>query len=437
MTIWDEQFMNNKDAFELAKKYIPGGVNSPVRAFAAVGGEPFFTAYARDCYLYDVENKQYIDYICSWGTNIVGHAHPDVINQVNAAVQRGFSFGTPTEYETALVQKIMQFMPNIQKMRLVSSGTEACMSAIRLARGYTNKKYVIKFAGCYHGHSDNLLVQAGSGVATFNTSPSSQGVLDAAIEHTLVLTYNSIDEIKAAFARYHTDIACVMIEPIAGNMNLVRPTIEFMRMVRELCTVHSSVLIFDEVMTGFRVAKGGAQELFGIVPDLVTLGKVIGGGMPLAGFGGRAEIMDCLAPLGSVYQAGTLSGNPIAVACGLATLDVIEQDPNFYAELSIKSQRLVDGLKKLAVKYAIEFEADCVGGMFGFYFNQSHPQNFAQMQLANRNRFNRFFHVMLDSGVYFAPSMYEAGFICAKHTDVIIDATLEHAEDAFSQMLSE
>lgn len=428
--------MTNEELFNQAKEFIPGGVNSPVRSFNAVGGTPFFTTKAQDCFLYDAEGKCYTDYICSWGANIVGHANPYVVEKVTVALGRGFSFGTPTELETELTRYIIKLMPNIQKFRLVSSGTEAVMSAIRLARGYTGKKYIIKFEGCYHGHSDSLLVKAGSGLATFkevSSNPSSNGVLPDMVANTLVLAYNDINALDRVFELHTNDIAGVIIEPFAGNMNLVRPTVEFITRLRELCDLNKSVLIFDEVMTGFRVAKGGAQELLGIKPDLTILGKVIGGGMPLAGFGGRAEIMDCLSPLGNVYQAGTLSGNPIAVTCGLATLELLDKD-GFYADLTNKTKLLTTGLINLANKQGVDFTADYIGGMFGFYFNKKPPQNFAEVQLINKDKFNQFFYAMLNSNVYFAPSMFEAGFICSSHNIGVINETLQHADRTFALM---
>ena len=423
----------NESIFNLAKQYIPGGVNSPVRSFNAVGGTPFFTDRAEGCYLYDIENKPYIDYVCSWGANIVGHAHPEVIAQVSAALGKGFSFGTPTELEVQLAREIIRIMPNIEKVRLVSSGTEAVMSAIRLARGYTGKKYIIKFDGCYHGHSDSLLVKAGSGLATFS-NPSSSGVPLGSVEYTLVPEYNNITELEQAFSRHGDDIACVILEPFAGNMNLVRPADAYMQRVRELCDAHQSVLIFDEVMTGFRVSLGGAQELFGIKPDLTTLGKVVGGGMPLAAFGGKAEIMDMLSPVGNVYQAGTLSGNPIAVTAGLANLSLI-QKPDFYVNLNKLSQQLTAGLLRLAQKHDFDFCTDYVGGMFGFYFSKLLPQNFSQAKTANQEQFKQFFHLMLKSGVFFAPSMFVAGVMCQAHTGAVIEQTLEYADSAFSQII--
>jgi glutamate-1-semialdehyde 2,1-aminomutase len=425
--------MLNTDLFCEAKKYIPGGVNSPVRSFSSVGGEPFFTSSASDCYLYDVEGKQYIDYICSWGANIVGHDNPYVIEQVSAALNNGFSFGTPTELEVEFAKTIVKLLPSIKKFRAVSSGTEAVMSAIRLSRGYTGKKYIIKFNGCYHGHSDNLLVKAGSGLATFN-NPSSGGVTPESISHTCTLEYNDIDELKAAFIKYGDDIAGVILEPFAGNMNLVRINDQFAHSLRKLCDEYKSVLIFDEVMTGFRVSLNCAQGLLGITPDLTILGKVIGGGMPLAGFGGKLEIMDCLAPQGSVYQAGTLSGNPIAVTAGLANLELI-QAPGFYENLTNLTSELCRGLSATAAKYDIDFCSDYIGGMFGFYFNKTLPNNFNDVTKANQKQFNYFFHEMLESGVYFAPSMYESGFVCAKHDMDVIHRTIDCADSVFQLML--
>ena len=424
--------MTKQQIFETAKQYIPGGVNSPVRSFNSVGGTPFFTARAKDCFLFDSDGKQYIDYVCSWGANIVGHAHPEVIAAVSAALQNGFSYGTPTELEIEFAKQISQLLPSIEKFRLVSSGTEAVMSAIRLARGYTQKKYIIKFNGCYHGHSDCLLIKAGSGLQTFG-NPSSDGIPEEAVRHTLVLEYNDVAELEQAFQLYPEQIACVVVEPFAGNMNLVRPSAEFMTTMRSLCDQHNSVLIFDEVMTGFRVSLGCAQELLAIKPDLTTLGKVIGGGMPLAGFGGKREIMDCLAPLGGVYQAGTLSGNPIAVTAGVANLKLIQAD-GFYTNLAQTSQSLTNGLVELAHNRGFEFSADSIGGMFGFYFSGAIPRSFAEVKLANQELFKQFFHLMLEDGVFFAPSMFEAGFICAKHTPEVIERTLTAANKAFTKL---
>lgn len=421
--------LTNKEIFEQAKSYIPGGVNSPVRSFNSVGGTPFFTARAEGSSLFDIEGKEYIDYVCSWGANIVGHANKTVITKVTEALANGFSYGTPTELEVVFAKKICELVPSIDKFRLVSSGTEAVMSAIRLARGYTRRNYIIKFNGCYHGHSDSLLIKAGSGLQTFG-NPSSSGVPEEAVRHTLVLEYNNTEQLAEAFRIYPEAIAAVVIEPFAGNMNLVRPTSDFIQQLRELCTKNGTVLIFDEVMTGFRVALGGAQQLLGIKPDLTTVGKVIGGGMPLAGFGGKAEIMDCLAPIGGVYQAGTLSGNPVAVTAGLAVLDLIQQQ-DFYLNLANNASLLMDGLKKIANEEGVSLSVDSVGGMFGFYFSDRVPQSFAEVKEGNQELFNRFFHLMLDRGVFFAPSMYEAGFISTVHDSRVIDKTLTIARDVF------
>jgi glutamate-1-semialdehyde 2,1-aminomutase len=424
--------MRNHDLFTLAQTLIPGGVNSPVRSFNAVGGEPFFVKKATGCYLYDVEQTQYLDYMCSWGANIVGHANPYVIEQVTSALTNGFSYGTPTELEVEFAQLITELLPSIEKFRLVSSGTEAVMTAIRLARGYTNRKYIIKFDGCYHGHSDNLLVKAGSGVATLNL-PSCSGVPDELVKYTLIYEYNDIDALQSTFKTYGEDIAAVVIEPFAGNMNLVRPTSEFISTLRNLCTQHNSVLVFDEVITGFRVGLGGAQQILGITPDLTILGKVIGGGMPLAGFGGKKEIMDYLAPIGPVYQAGTLSGNPIAVTAGLAVLKLI-QEPGFYTKLEKLTQELTSGLISIATKHGISFNADYLGGMFGIYFSESIPTSYTDAKLANSALFKQFFHGMLNERVFFAPSMFEAGFVCSVHSSEHIAQTLAIADKVFANL---
>lgn len=421
--------LTNKEIFNQAKSYIPGGVNSPVRSFNSVGGTPFFTSRAEGSSLFDIEGKEYIDYVCSWGANIVGHANKTVVAKVTEALANGFSYGTPTELEVVFAKKICELVPSVEKFRLVSSGTEAVMSAIRLARGYTRRNYIIKFNGCYHGHSDSLLIKAGSGLQTFG-NPSSSGVPEEAVRHTLVLEYNDIEQLTEAFRVYPDAIAAVVIEPFAGNMNLVRPTSEFIQQLRQLCSDNGTILIFDEVMTGFRVALGGAQQVLGVKPDLTTVGKVIGGGMPLAGFGGKAEIMDCLAPIGGVYQAGTLSGNPVAVTAGLAVLDLIQQ-PGFYLNLADSASSLMEGLKKIAYEEGVTLSTDSIGGMFGFYFSDRVPQSFAEVKEGNQELFNRFFHLMLDRGVFFAPSMYEAGFISAVHNNVIIDKTLTIARDVF------
>lgn len=424
--------MNQQQIFNQALQYIPGGVNSPVRSFNSVGGTPFFTTRAKDCYLFDSEGKQYVDYVCSWGANIVGHANEEVIERVTEALYNGFSYGTPTELEVEFAKKITELLPSIEKFRLVSSGTEAVMSAIRLARGYTNKKYIIKFNGCYHGHSDCLLIKAGSGLQTFG-NPSSAGIPEEAVRHTLVLEYNDVAALNEAFKLYPDQIAAVIVEPFAGNMNLVRPSAEFMTAMRSLCTTHGSVLIFDEVMTGFRVALGCAQEILDIKPDLTTLGKVIGGGMPLAGFGGKREIMDALAPVGSVYQAGTLSGNPIAVTAGLVNLEIIQRD-GFYDKLGASASELVGSLNLLAKEVGIEFCSDSIGGMFGFYFSKEIPASFEEVKAANQERFKQFFHLMLADGVFLAPSMFEAGFVCIKHDAHALEKTLVSAKRAFAAL---
>ena len=427
----------NAALFERAQRSIPGGVNSPVRAFRAVGGTPRFIKKALGAYIWDAEDQQYIDYIGSWGPMIVGHGHPEVLDAVQKAVVDGFSFGAPTEREIELAEEILKLVPSAEQVRLVSSGTEAGMSAIRLARGYTGRSKLIKFEGCYHGHADALLVKAGSGLATFG-HPTSAGVPAEVVQHTIVLEYNNIEQLEQAFVEHGHHLACVMIEAIAGNMNFVRASIPFMKRLRELCTEYGSLLVFDEVMTGFRVALGGAQSLYaqwipGFKPDLSVFGKVIGGGMPLAAFAGPAEIMAQLAPLGPVYQAGTLSGNPVATACGLATLKLIQQ-PGFYENLAQRTQALVSGLTDTAKAAGIPFCGDSLGGMFGFFFTDELPQNYGAVMAKGSERFNRFFHAMLDRGVYLAPAMYEAGFVSAAHTDDDIARTLEAAKQAFGEL---
>ncbi|MEG0820084.1 MAG: glutamate-1-semialdehyde 2,1-aminomutase [Burkholderiaceae bacterium] len=420
----------NEELFERAQRSIPGGVNSPVRAFRSVGGTPRFITKAAGPHIWDAEGKQYIDYIGSWGPMILGHNHPEVVAAIHAAIENGLSFGAPTEAEIVIAEEIRKVMPAIEEVRLVSSGTEAGMSAIRLARGFTNRRKIIKFEGCYHGHSDSLLVKAGSGALTFG-NPSSSGVPAEVTQFTLVLDYNNPQQLEEAFERHGDDIACVIVEAVAGNMNLVRATPEFIATMRRLCTQHGALLIVDEVMTGFRVALSGAQSLYGVTPDLTMLGKVIGGGMPVAAFGGRRDVMQHLAPLGGVYQAGTLSGNPVAVACGLATLKLI-QAPGFHAKLAAQTAKLAQGLAAAAHEAGIEFCADSVGGMFGIYFSKDVPQSFAQMMAGDRERFNRFFHAMLDRGVYLAPAAFEAGFVSAAHDDAVIAQTLEAARGAFA-----
>lgn len=422
----------SEQLFERAKKTIPGGVNSPVRAFGSVGGTPRFIERAEGSAIWDADGKRYIDFIGSWGPAIVGHAHPEVIAAVQQAAVNGLSFGAPTEAEIDIAEEIARLVPSIEQVRLVSSGTEATMSAIRLARGFTGRDKIIKFEGCYHGHSDSLLVKAGSGLLTFG-NPSSAGVPADFTRHTLVLEYNNVDELSETFAAMGEQIACVIIEPFAGNMNLIRPSDAFVRTLRELCTAHGAVLIYDEVMTGFRVALGGAQQLHGIRPDLTTLGKIVGGGMPIGAFGGRADIMSCISPLGGVYQAGTLSGNPVAVAAGLTTLRLI-QAPGFHDALGRKAASLVEGLVLAARDAGVPFSADSVGGMFGLYFGDKVPTCYAEVTASDRDRFNRFFHLMLDAGVHLAPSAYEAGFVSAAHSEADIAATVDAARKAFAQL---
>ena len=421
----------NEQLFERAKIRIPGGVNSPVRAFTSVGGTPRFIQRAQGAYMWDAEGARYIDYIGSWGPSIVGHAHPAVLDAVQQAARQGLSFGAPTEGEALMAETIAQLVPSIEQVRLVSSGTEATMSAIRLARGFTGRDVIIKFEGCYHGHSDALLVKAGSGLLTAG-QPSSAGVPAAATQHTLVLEYNNVAQLEQIFERMGKEIACVIIEPVAGNMNLIRPSDAFIQALQALCKQYHAVLIFDEVMTGFRVALGGAQALFGIKPDLTTLGKVVGGGMPIGAVGGRADIMQCLAPLGSVYQAGTLSGNPVAVAAGLATLSLI-QVPGFYEKLGMSTQRLMAGIKAVAENAGVDCAVDSVGGMFGVYFTSTVPCTYQHVMQADRVRFNQFFHAMLDQGIYLAPSAFEAGFVSAAHSEADIDETINAARLAFKK----
>ncbi len=422
----------NDQLFARAQQTTPGGVNSPVRAFRSVGGTPRFITRADGPYFWDADGKRYIDYIGSWGPAIVGHAHPQVIKAVQEAASRGLSFGAPTEGEIEIAEEICRLVPSIEQVRLVSSGTEATMSALRLARGATGRDKIVKFEGCYHGHADSLLVKAGSGLLTFG-NPTSAGVPEDFVKHTLVLDYNNIPQLEDAFASMGDTIACVIVEPVAGNMNLIRATPEFLQRMRELCTEYGTVLIFDEVMCGFRVGLGGAQEMYGITPDLTALGKVIGGGLPVAAFGGRAELMQKMAPLGPVYQAGTLSGNPVAVAAGMTTLKLI-QEPGFYEKLGAASARLVQGLTEAAQENDIPFCGDAVGGMFGFYFSNSIPSTYGQMMAGDKERFNRFFHGMLDEGVYFAPAMFEAGFVSAQHSDAVIDETVEAARRVFKRI---
>ncbi len=424
----------NVNLFERAQRVIPGGVNSPVRAFRAVGGTPRFVKRAQGPYFWDANDQRYIDYIGSWGPMILGHGHAAVLEAVQKAALDGFSFGAPTEREVELAEEIIRRVPSLEMVRLVSSGTEAAMSAIRLARGATGRSKFIKFEGCYHGHADALLVKAGSGLATFG-NPTSAGVPPEVVQHTLVLEYNNVAQLEEAFALHGPELACVMIEPIAGNMNFVRATVPFMRRCRELCTQHGALLVFDEVMTGFRVALGGAQSVYardipGFQPDITVMGKVIGGGMPLAAFGGPRKIMEQMAPLGPVYQAGTLSGNPVATACGLATLREISQ-PGFFDDLSRKARLLIDGLKNAAATEGVAFSADSEGGMFGFFLLDTLPQNYPQVMKTEGARFNKLFHGLLDRGVYIAPALYEAGFVSAAHTEADIAETVSAAHEAF------
>lgn len=427
----------NDVLFERAQKTIPGGVNSPVRAFRQVGGTPRFVTKAQGPYFWDAENKRYIDLIMSWGPMIVGHANPEVVEAVKKAAETSFSYGAPTEGEIELAERICALVPSVEQVRLVSSGTEATMSALRLARGYTGRDVIIKFEGCYHGHADSLLVKAGSGLLTFADStqnaPSSGGVPQDLVKHTLVLPYNDVEAIEAVFKKQGDQIAAVILEPIAGNMNLIQPSKAFLNAIRSLTNQYGSVLIYDEVMTGFRVALGGAQSLQGIQPDLTCLGKVMGGGMPIAAFGGKREIMSKLAPLGNVYQAGTLSGNPVAVAAGLKTLEIISR-AGFFEHLTSQTQKLMVGMKQMADKANIPFAVDSVGGMFGFYFSKEVPSSYEAVTKTNIEAFKQFFHLMLDEGVYLAPSAYEAGFTSMTHDDAVIGAIIAAADKAFQKL---
>ena len=427
----------NQELFERAQRVIPGGVNSPVRAFRAVGGTPRFISRAQGAYMWDAEGQRYIDYIGSWGPMILGHGHPAVLEAVQKAALEGFSFGAPTEREVELAEAIISLVPSVEQVRLVSSGTEAGMSAIRLARGATGRSKIVKFEGCYHGHADALLVKAGSGLATFG-NPTSAGVPPEVVQDTLVLEYNNVEQLEAAFAEHGAAVACLMIEPIAGNMNFVRASVPFMKRCRELCSQHGALLVFDEVMTGFRVGLGSAQGHYaslipGFEPDMTVMGKVIGGGMPLAAFGGKRAVMEQLAPLGAVYQAGTLSGNPVATACGLATLREV-QKPGFYESLGQRTQALVQGMSEAARAAGIPFCGDSLGGMFGFFFMGELPQNYATVMGTDGACFNRFYHGMLERGVYFAPALYEAGFVSAAHTEADIEATVAAAREMFAQL---
>jgi glutamate-1-semialdehyde 2,1-aminomutase len=427
----------NQTLFDRARNVIPGGVNSPVRAFRAVGGTPRFVQRAQGAYFWDANGKRHIDYIGSWGPMILGHGHPAVVEAVQRAVLEGFSYGAPTEREIELAEAILAHVPSMEMVRLVSSGTEAGMSAIRLARGATGRSKLIKFEGCYHGHADALLVKAGSGLATFG-NPTSAGVPPEVVQHTLVLEYNNIEQLEEAFKLHGPELACLMIEPIAGNMNFVRASVPFMKRCRELCSQHGALLVFDEVMTGFRVDLGSAQNVYaqaipGFHPDLTVLGKVIGGGMPLAAFGGPRAIMEQMAPLGPVYQAGTLSGNPVATACGLATLKEISK-PGFFADLSAKTQRLVAGLTQAAAAEGVAFAGDSQGGMFGFFLLPELPHNYGQVMKSDSPRFNKLFHGLLDRGVYIAPALYEAGFVSAAHSEQDLADTVAAAREVFKTL---
>jgi glutamate-1-semialdehyde 2,1-aminomutase len=420
----------NDDLFARAQRTIPAGVNSPVRAFRSVGGTPRFIARGEGAFVWDADGRRYVDYVGSWGPAIVGHAEPSVVRAVQERAALGLSFGAPTALEIEMAETLVRRLPSLELVRLVSSGTEATMTALRLARGFTGRSRIVKFEGCYHGHGDSLLVKAGSGALTFG-HPSSAGVPEAIANETRVLPYNDIAALDALFEREGDTIAGVIVEPIAGNMNLVRPAPGFLEAIRAHCDAHGAVLIFDEVMTGFRVHPRGVQGMTGIAPDLTTLGKVIGGGMPVAAFGGRRAIMETIAPLGPVYQAGTLSGNPVAIAAGLATLTITER-AGFYEALAAKATALCRGLEAEARRAGVAFAADSVGGMFGLYFAPRVPTSFAEVMATDKERFNRFFHAMLDAGIFFAPSAYEAGFVSAAHDDATLAATLAAARAAFA-----
>ncbi len=421
------------ELFKLAQQKIPGGVNSPVRAFNGVGGDPIFFKRGYGAYLFDEDNQQYIDYVASWGPLIVGHSHPDVLDAVREVMQHGLSFGAPTELEIQMAEKVCEIVPSMDQVRMVSSGTEATMSAIRLARGFTHRDKIVKFEGCYHGHADSLLVKAGSGALTLGV-PTSPGVPADLAQHTLTLQFNDADMVHDLFAKIGDEIACIIVEPVAGNMNCIPPVPGFLQALREVCDQHGSVLIFDEVMTGFRVAQGGAQQLYDVKPDMTTLGKVIGGGMPVGAFGGRHDIMQEIAPTGPVYQAGTLSGNPVAMAAGLKTLELLSE-PGFYNQLSDRTLQLTQGLQKEADKAGIPFTTNTVGGMFGIFFSEEAKMTrFAQVCASNVDRFKHFYHGMLENGVYLAPSAYEAGFVSSMHTDDDIKNTIAEAAKVFATL---
>lgn len=422
---------DSSQLFAAAQKHIPGGVNSPVRAFKGVGGDPVFIESAAGPYLFGADGKKYIDYVGSWGPMILGHAHHEVIEAVEAVVRKGLSFGAPTAIETQMADKVCELMPSIEMVRMVSSGTEATMSAIRLARGYTGRDKIVKFEGCYHGHSDSLLVKAGSGALTFG-EPSSPGVPASLAEHTITLNFNDSEQVRETFNSIGDQIACIIVEPVAGNMNCIPPVPGFLETLREVCDASGAVLIFDEVMTGFRVGLGGVQALYGVTPDLTTLGKIIGGGMPVGAFGGKRDIMEKISPLGPVYQAGTLSGNPVAMTAGLKTLELISA-PGFFDELTHKTAHLVNGLREKAERAGVPVAVNQVGGMFGLFFTDAEVvTNFAESTACNQEQFRAFFHAMLDRGVYMAPSAYEAGFVSIAHTETDIEQTLGYAREAFA-----
>lgn len=428
--------MNHQKSIALFNKgthYMPGGVNSPVRAFKNVGGQAPVIHRGEGAHLIDIDNNRYIDYVNSWGPLILGHAHPEVINAVKQALANGTSFGAPCELELKLATKICDIMPNIDKIRFVNSGTEATMTAIRLARGFTQRDKIIKFEGCYHGHADALLVKAGSGALTLGV-PSSPGVPAATTQDTLVARFNDLNSVNALFEKHSREIAAIIVEPMAGNMNFIPATAGFLNGLRELCNRHQSLLIFDEVMTGFRVALQGAQSLYKIIPDLTTLGKVIGGGMPVGALGGKSAIMDQLAPQGSIYQAGTLSGNPVCMAAGLATLEIITEQEDFFPILSEKNQQLMNGLELAAKENSVDFRAMSEGAMFGLYFSREIPDSYEKVMVCNTQQFVTFFNHMLEQGIYLAPSPYEAGFISIAHTDVDIKTTIAAAQQAFKKI---
>ncbi len=422
------------DLFEQAKTVIPGGVNSPVRAFNGVGGNPIFFTKGEGAYLFDADGKKYIDYVASWGPMILGHANQAVVNAVKETLEKGLGFGAPTEIETILAKKVCELVPSIELVRMVSSGTEATMSAIRLARGFTGRDKIVKFEGCYHGHSDSLLVKAGSGALTLGV-PTSPGVPAALAEHTLTLEYNNVDQVREVLSEVGDEVACIIVEPVAGNMNCIPPVDGFLQGLREICDEHGVVLIFDEVMTGFRVALGGAQAYYGVKPDLTTLGKVIGGGLPVGAFGGKREIMEYIAPLGPVYQAGTLSGNPMSMSAGLAMLNALSDDVNFYQNLSEKVQMLTDGILDQAKANNIGMTANMVGGMFGLFFTDSDSvTNFNETSQCDVERFKKFYHLMLEEGIYMAPSAYEAGFVSNAHSNEDIQATIDATGRVFAKL---